>query len=430
MGYAPVVVFSYNRYAEIMRIMEALGNNIGAKDTDVFIYSNAPVPEMDGDVEKVKRIRMDLRKFSKAFHSYQIIERKENKGPNENMMYGIQEVLSRYDRVIILEDDILTARNFLAFMNQALDTYENDDEVFSICGYNPVDLPLEMPGDTFAYDAFRSWGWATWKNRWQSFDIHEDTLSRINLPKVHSEGLMYISCIRNDIIWRQSAPSRYLDFKLACKQMADGKTVIYSKESLCDNIGMTENSVTSLSDDTYRNNNFLLDNTKLDFVFSKEKLSIKNSPDYFFCFRDKEFAMKIYFSRNFDRNVLYHNMYYALSFLYFKGYSIGYFFHKHGVKEIAIYGWGESGQYLYELVKKDGIAVLYAMDRNEFPDEKRLVVYHNFENLLEIDMVVVSAIQAFSKIEEKIQPFFKCPIVSMDDVVAECKVDLIDNNKG
>lgn len=426
MRYAPVIVFSYNRYAEIMQVMEALRHNIGAKDTDVFIYSNAPVPEVKGDPEKVKRIRQDLRDFSGGFHSYHIIERQENKGPNENMMYGIQEVLSRYGRAIILEDDILTARNFLSFMNQALEIYEDDDEVFSICGYNPVNLPLDLPGDTFSYDAFRSWGWATWKNRWKSFDIHEDTLSRIDLPKVHSVGLMYISCIRNDIIWRQSAPPRYLDFKLACKQMAEGKTVIYSKKSLCDNIGMTEDSVTSHADASYINRNFMLEDGNTEFEFSKEKLSMRRNPAYFFTFRKDEFAMNIYFASNFDRNVLYSNMYYALSYLYFKGFSIGHYFQKHGFSKIAIYGWAEAGRFLYELTTDSGVEVLYGMDRKVFPEENRIPIYQDFSKVPKVDAVVVSAIQAFSDIEANIYSFFTCPIICMDDIVAECKVDLID----
>ena len=41
--YSPVVVFTYNRFEEIMKVMAALAQNIGADRTDVYVFSNAPV---------------------------------------------------------------------------------------------------------------------------------------------------------------------------------------------------------------------------------------------------------------------------------------------------------------------------------------------------------------------------------------------------
>ena len=55
--YSPVVVFTYNRFEEIMKVMAALAQNIGADRTDVYVFSNAPVSEVKGDYQKVQKIR-------------------------------------------------------------------------------------------------------------------------------------------------------------------------------------------------------------------------------------------------------------------------------------------------------------------------------------------------------------------------------------
>ena len=78
MNYAPVVVFAYNRYEEIVRAMYALSRNIGAQYTDVYIFSNAALSTNINDEYNVTRIRQTLQQFAGYFHSYQIICREVN----------------------------------------------------------------------------------------------------------------------------------------------------------------------------------------------------------------------------------------------------------------------------------------------------------------------------------------------------------------
>ena len=55
-------------------------------------------------------------------------------------------------------------------MNQALFFYMNNDRIFSISGFT---LNLNsLPGPTDFYFGYRasSWGWGTWKNKWDQVD--------------------------------------------------------------------------------------------------------------------------------------------------------------------------------------------------------------------------------------------------------------------
>ncbi len=77
------------------------------------------------------------------------------------------EVLDRYQKVIVLEDDLVISPHFLQFMNEALDLYKKEDNVISITAYiYPVEGPLP---ETFFLRGADCWGWATWKRGWNLF---------------------------------------------------------------------------------------------------------------------------------------------------------------------------------------------------------------------------------------------------------------------
>ena len=65
----------------------------------------------------------------------------ENIGLANSVINGVTKVIQRHGRVIVLEDDIVTSPYFLSFMNNALNYYINQRNVFSVTGFNhsPID---------------------------------------------------------------------------------------------------------------------------------------------------------------------------------------------------------------------------------------------------------------------------------------------------
>lgn len=425
--YSPVVVFTYNRFEEIMKVMAALAQNIGADRTDVYVFSNAPVLEVKGDYQKVQKIRDGLGQFCNTFHTYTVIYREKNEGSNTNMYDGICQVINKYGRVIVLEDDIVTAPAFLPFMNQALERFEDDEEVFSICGYNPVTMESQLQGDSFSYDVFRSWGWATWKRCWNSFSMMEDKdiISKIDLRKAHTEAMMYTCGFQRDIPYPENGFIKFLDYRLTRKQMALRKTVIYSKKSLCDNIGMDGNGLTTLECSTYCNENFDPKDSTTVFSLSKEKLDIDSDRNYFFKFRKEEFVVQAYEKTNFDRNTMYLNMYYGLSRLLAKKdvdrrevFDI--YFSENGWKKVAIFGWGAAGKLLYTLLENTSVHVSYIIDRRDISREVSVPFFHHPVGAPMVDAMLITALKDFWDIEEQLYGQVPFPLISMDDVVNEC----------
>jgi hypothetical protein len=167
-NWAPIVLFAYNRPRHTRQTLEALAANEGAIESDLFIYSDGP--KTTDDVEAVRMVREHLRTTT-GFRSVTLVEREQNTGLADSVLAGVTEVLTRFDSVVVLEDDLLTTSNFLSFVNAALSTYEQRPDVFSVTGYNyPLQIPPSYREDAYLSYRSSSWGWGTWRDRWEQVD--------------------------------------------------------------------------------------------------------------------------------------------------------------------------------------------------------------------------------------------------------------------
>jgi hypothetical protein len=81
---------------------------------------------------------------------------------------GVTQVLQEHGRAIVLEDDLVFARNYLQFMNDALSAYVAHSRIFSVSGYSyPLRIPGDFAGDVYLLPRASSWGWGTWLDRWE-----------------------------------------------------------------------------------------------------------------------------------------------------------------------------------------------------------------------------------------------------------------------
>jgi len=162
---APVALFAYNRKDHLRRVVQALAGNVGAGSADLIVFSDGPKDEnARGEVAAVRRYLKTL----SGFQSVTIVEREKNLGLAGSIIQGVTEILGKYDRVIVLEDDLLTSRFFLRYMNEALESYRDDDRVASIHGYvYPV---AQILPETFFLRGGDCWGWACWRRSWQLFN--------------------------------------------------------------------------------------------------------------------------------------------------------------------------------------------------------------------------------------------------------------------
>ena len=172
MPYAPVVVFVYDRLKHVEEALSALNGNDYAELTELFIFSDL-YDENTANRQEVMAVRKYIQKFSEncRFINVNIIMAKEHNGLAKSVISGVTDVINKYGKVIVVEDDLVTAKSFLRYMNEALDYYKDNKRVWSISGYS---LPLfslrRCKSDVYAGYRGSSWGWATWKDRWDMTD--------------------------------------------------------------------------------------------------------------------------------------------------------------------------------------------------------------------------------------------------------------------
>lgn len=249
MSLAPIAVFAYNRPDHFRRVTDALAQNAEATASRLFVYSDA---SKNADAaERVAQVRSHARGI-KGFGSVEVIEQHSNQGVARSIINGVTDLTARFGKVVVLEDDLLPSPHFLAYMNTALDLYENAEEVACVAAYFfPVDTPLPP---TFFIRGADCWGWATWARAWAEFEPSGETLH----CELRSRGLQH------EFDFEGSYPyTRMLEEQIAGKNdswavrwyasaFLRNRLTLYPRSSQIQNIGADGSGVHVTATDTYR----------------------------------------------------------------------------------------------------------------------------------------------------------------------------------
>lgn len=166
---APIVLFVYNRPEHTRKTLESLKKNSLSEESELFVFADGPKESaLREQLEKIDEARKVVRERNWC-GKVNIVERKENMGLANSVISGVTEIINKFGKIIVLEDDLILSKNFLKYMNDALDRFENEEKVMQISGYMfPVEIKTKE--DAFFLPFSTSWGWATWKRVWNKFD--------------------------------------------------------------------------------------------------------------------------------------------------------------------------------------------------------------------------------------------------------------------
>lgn len=238
---APVVIFCYLRKDHLKKTLDKLSQNILAERTDVYVFSDGAKTEKQNS--KIIEIRDFLKEYDKKnkFAKFLVIESNQNKGLADSIIFGVSQIIKQYGKIIVLEDDLVTSKYFLKFMNDSLTKYRANKKIWNISGYTPS-LNLEELKEMYFFSKRPwSWGWATWLDRWQKVDWDlkdfEEFIKDKNKVKKFTEcGQDLLEMLIAQKQRRQYINSWYI--RLAYNQFKYDGLTLYSKESLIKNIGI------------------------------------------------------------------------------------------------------------------------------------------------------------------------------------------------
>ncbi|QCT93963.1 glycosyltransferase [Caminibacter mediatlanticus TB-2] len=305
MSNIPILIFSYIRLNELKLTIESLLNN---KDIDkyyIFIF-NDYVKNLD-DKNKMIQVRRYIENLEKEkkFKNLKIIFREENYGLAKNIIEGVTEIINIYGKVIVLEDDLILSNNFLCYMKKALNHYEDDENIFSISGYT---MPLKRL-ENYEYDSYlalrpSSWGWATWKDRWNKVDwdvsdFNNFIKNRDNIKAFNKGGVDLSRMLKHYMKGKNNSWA----IRWAYGMFKNGQYCVYPKISKVQNIGFGLNATHCKGINIYKTK---LDNTnKCNFRFVKNLIDeqILKEFKYQYSYQNKLIKrIKYYFGKFFNED--------------------------------------------------------------------------------------------------------------------------------
>ena len=166
---SPICLFVYKRYDTTKLMLESLLACPECADSELYVFMDEARNDSEADdVEKVRALFDNLQGF-KAIHPYPA---RMNKGMARSVIDGVTTVLEKHESIIVLEDDLVVAPDFLTFMNAALEAYRDRSDIWSISGYTPNLKEIEQydKDGVFLVPRAQCWGWATWSDRWETVD--------------------------------------------------------------------------------------------------------------------------------------------------------------------------------------------------------------------------------------------------------------------
>ncbi len=159
---APIALFVFRRADLARNAIHALKACDGFDPARLWVFSDGPKHQNQAaDVEAVRHV---VREEVPEAH---IIEQAQNQGLARSIIAGVNLILDQSERVIVLEDDLIVAKDFLTWMDSALAQYADDDQVMQISGHM---FGVDVGPDPVFLPFISTWGWASWRRAWTHFD--------------------------------------------------------------------------------------------------------------------------------------------------------------------------------------------------------------------------------------------------------------------
>lgn len=161
-----LAIFAYDRPRHLERCLRSLMACAEFDRFSVTVFCDGPKTEASrGAVSECAHVARQL-----LGASADIREAAVNKGLAYSIIGGVTELVNRYGRVVVVEDDLLVSPAFLRFMLEGLDCYEADGRVYQISGHQFAVPEFADRQEAMLLPMTTTWGWGTWARAWACFD--------------------------------------------------------------------------------------------------------------------------------------------------------------------------------------------------------------------------------------------------------------------
>lgn len=164
----PVLFIVFNRLDTTTKVFAAIRQ---AKPPRLYIAADGPRESREGEAEKVETVRNYVISHIDWPCEVKTLFREKNLGCKYAVSSGISWFFENEEQGIILEDDCLPDPSFFRFCEEMLCHHKNDMRIWHIGGANFQNGQRRGNASYYFSSYYHIWGWASWANRWKSYDV-------------------------------------------------------------------------------------------------------------------------------------------------------------------------------------------------------------------------------------------------------------------
>ena len=165
----PILYIIFNRLDTVQQTFPVIKKQ---KPKYLYIAADGARKDKEGELEKCQQVRDWVLSQIDWDCDVKTLFRDENLGCGKGPAEAITWFFNNVEQGIILEDDCLPSDSFFKYCEELLEYYKDDMRVWQISGTNRLKESKFEDFDYFFTNYPSEWGWATWKNRWRSYDFN------------------------------------------------------------------------------------------------------------------------------------------------------------------------------------------------------------------------------------------------------------------
>ena len=272
---APILITAYCRPTYLKSLL------VQVRELECRIYIFVDGPSINDTNEKLSRINDCKRlvlKFADTQENVRYRFAISNLGLSKSVTSAIDWVFENEDSVIVLEDDLHLHSDAIQVANKLLVRYKQSHKIGSISLYRPavLDSDRELCGKVLFSPMPTSWGWATWVDRWQKFNLNNAKTRYFGLYR----KFFRVGGLAGLIRWRRvigRLEARKIDswaYPWMFTHFSQGWMAVIPKMNLVENLGFGEfaTHTKSIASNTIcENNSYIFDELKPMSIPNKMK---------------------------------------------------------------------------------------------------------------------------------------------------------------
>lgn len=328
-------------------------------------------------------------------HKYiiQLIAQEENKGIHASRVRGLKK--AKGDYIIMLDQDDLVTENWLYSQWSKI---KKSEDGYCVCN--------------------------GWRRRFQILYSHETMEKRVNDIEHYFKVGNPIISPGQVIMKREAIPEEWMlhiqrvngsdDLLLWIMALKKKNCMTVNKECLFYHIPertMDSVSISQMIKSMYETLDIL---DKLQFLLPEEKELLQKQIEQIIAMESEKYKK-------------FYSMFcitYSWLKLKNRGKDIGTYLKEKEYKQVAIYGMGHIGEYLYEELENAGIKVLYGIDRLALDYKHKLPIYSIGQTLEYVDAIIITIIDDSWKIKEMVQEKMSCDVYTIEELLYAIREEL------